>query len=65
MTSIDDDRDSQAQRVQQMKNDFLLAQQRRRQGAPGAPSRHDDTGDGPPLAGPAADGLTGVAALRP
>ena len=65
MTSIDGDRDSQAQRLEQMKNDFLVAQQRRRQRAPGAAPRHEDTGEGPPLAGPAADGLTGVAALRP
>jgi hypothetical protein len=36
MTSIDDDRDPQAQRLERMKNDFLVA-----------------------------DGLPGVAALRP
>ena len=65
MTGIDDDRDPQAQRLERMKNEFLVAQQRRRQRAPGAASRHDDTADGPPLAGPAADGVTGVAALRP
>jgi hypothetical protein len=65
MTSINDERDPQAQRLEQMKNEFLVAQQRRRERARGAASRHDDTGDGPPLAGPAADGLTGIAALRP
>jgi hypothetical protein len=65
MTSIDDDRDPQARRLERMKNDFLVAQQRRRERAPGAASRHDDTGDGPVLAGPAADGLPGIAALRP
>jgi hypothetical protein len=65
MTSIDDDRDPQAQRLERMKNDFLVAQQRRRERAPGAASRHDDTGDGPLLPSPAADGLPGVPALRP
>ena len=65
MTSIDAEREPQAQRVERMKNDFLVAQQRRRERAPGAASRHDDTGDGPAPAGPAADGLAGIAALRP
>ena len=65
MTSIDDDRDPQAQRLERVKNDFLVAQQRRRERAPEAASRRDNTGDGPPLPSPAADGLTGIAALRP
>jgi hypothetical protein len=65
MTSFDDDHVPQAQRLERMKNDFLVAQQRRRERAPGAASRRDDTGDPPPSAGPAADGLTGIAALRP
>jgi hypothetical protein len=65
MTSIDDERDPQAQRLERMKNDFLVAQQRRRERAPGPAPRRDNTGDGPPPAGPAADGLTGIAALRP
>ena len=34
MTSIDDDRDPQAQRLERMKNDFLVAQRRRRERAP-------------------------------
>ena len=65
MTSTDDDRDPQAQRLERMKNDFLVAQQQRCERAPEAASRRDDAGNGPPLAGPAADGLTGIAALRP
>ena len=65
MTSIDHDRDPQMQQLERMKNDFLVAQQRRRERA--AASRRGDTrdGDGPPLAGPVADGQTGIAALRP
>ena len=65
MTSIDDDRDPQPQRLERMKNDFLIAQQRRRERAPGAALRHDDTGDAPLLQRPAADGLPGIADLRP
>jgi hypothetical protein len=50
MTSVDADRDPQAQQLEQMKNDFLVAQQRRRERA--AASRGDSgDGDGPPLAG--------------
>ena len=64
MTSIDDDRDPQAQRLERMKNDFLVAQQRRRERAPVAASPHDDTGDRPVLAGPPAR-WPGIAALRP
>jgi hypothetical protein len=64
MTSFDDDHNPQAQRLERMKNDFLVAQERRRERA-GAASPRDDTGDPPPSAGPAADGLTGIAALRP
>ena len=65
MTSIDDDRDPQVQQLERMKNDFLVAQQRRRERA--AASSRGDTGDGdgPPLAGPVADGQTGITALRP
>ena len=65
MTSIDDDRDPQVQQLERMKNEFLVAQQRRRERA-AAPRRGDTgDGDGPPLAGPAADGQTGIAAWRP
>jgi hypothetical protein len=65
MTNIDDDRRPQVQQLERMKNEFLVAQQRRRERA--AASRRGDTGDGdgPPLAGPAADHLIGIAALRP
>ena len=65
MTIIDDDGDPQAQRLERMKNDFLVAQQRRRERAPGAASRQDDTGVGPLLPRPAADGLPGFSGLRP
>ena len=61
MTTMDDDRDPQAERLEQMKNEFLVAQQRRRErAAPGAPSRHDDAGNEPPLAGPVADSQVAV-----
>lgn len=52
MTSMDDDRDPQVQQLERMKQDFLVAQQRRRERA--AASRRGDTGDGegPPLARP-------------
>jgi hypothetical protein len=65
MASIDDERDPQVQQLERMKNEFLLAQQRRRERA--AASRRGGTGDGdgPPLAGPTADGQRGTAALRP
>jgi hypothetical protein len=49
---MDDDRDPQVQQLERMKQDFLVAQQRRRERA--AASRRGDTGDGegPPLARP-------------
>ena len=64
MTSTDD-RDPQVQQLERMKNEFLVAQQRRRERA--AAERRGDTGDGdgPPLAGPVTDGQTGIAAVRP
>jgi hypothetical protein len=53
MTSIDDDRDPQVQQLERMRNDFLVAQQHRRERAV---AHRDGTGDGdgPPLAGPVA-----------
>jgi hypothetical protein len=51
MTSIHDERDPPAQRLEWMKNEFLVAQRRRREWADGAASRHDDTDGGPLLAG--------------
>ena len=65
MMSIDDGRDPQMTQLERMKNDFLVAQQRRRERA--AASRRGDTGDGdgPPLKGPVADGQTVIAAVRP
>jgi hypothetical protein len=65
MTSTDDDSDARAQRLDWMRNEFLAAQKRRREKASGAASRPDDTDDGPSLAGPPTDDVTGIAALRP
>ena len=65
MTSIDDDRDPQVERLEWMKSEFLVAQQRRRDRAPKAASRNDDTDNRPPLAGPADDDVADIAAVRP
>jgi len=64
MTSTDD-RDPQAQQLERMKNEFLVAQQRRRERA--AAERRGDTGDGDgaPPAVPVTDSHAGVAAVRP
>ncbi len=58
MTSVDDDRDPQVQELEleRMKNDFLVAQQRRRERAASRPGDTGD-GDGPPPAGPVASAL--------
>jgi hypothetical protein len=68
MTSIDHERDPQMLELERMKDDFLVAQQRRRERI--AASRRGDTGDGdgPPLAGPVAhwaDGHRRLAILTP
>ena len=65
MTSIDDGRDPQVQQLERMRNDFLVAQQRRRERVAAARPGDTGDGDGPPLAGPVAHGQTGIAALRP
>jgi len=52
MTNADDVLDPQVQTLEQMKNEFLAAQQRRRERAPELAPRHDNTGNEPPLAGP-------------
>jgi hypothetical protein len=62
--SLEDEGDSQAERLERMKREFLAAQ-RRRGRAPQATARPDDTDDGPLLAGPAAGTPTGIAAVRP
>ena len=58
MTSIDDDRDPQVQEqeLERMKNDFLVAQQRRRERAASRPGDPGDD-DGPPLSDPVASAL--------
>jgi len=63
--SLEDEGDSPALRLERMKTEFLVAQQRRREGTPEAAARAGDTDDGPLLTGPAAGGLTGIAAVRP
>jgi hypothetical protein len=57
--------ESQAERLERMKSEFLVAQQRRRARAPEVAPRPGDTDDGPILAGPAGERLTGIAAVRP
>ena len=63
--SLEDEGESQAERLERMKAEFLMAQQRRRARAPEAVPRPDDTDDGPLMAGPADGTLTGIAAVRP
>ncbi len=65
MTSGDNQENDPAEdALARMKSEFLAAQQRRRQGATRA-SLPDGTNDGPDVADPAGDGLTGIAAARP
>ena len=65
MTS-DETRDPQAQHLEHMKHEFLLAQQRRREAAAALRRGNAGDGDGPPAAGPVADGQAAdVAAVRP
>ena len=54
----------QAERVEQMKREFLAAQQRRRGQKP-ATSPSGGTDDGPLQAGPADETPGGIAAVRP
>ena len=63
--SLEDQGDSQVQRLERMKSEFLVAQQRRRARAPKVASRPDDTDHGPLQAGPADGTPTGIAAVRP
>ena len=60
MTNADDVLDPQLQTLEQMKAEFLAAQQRRRERAPEPAPRHDDTGNEPPLAGPVVDSQVAV-----
>ena len=63
--SFEDEGDSQVQRLERMKSEFVVAQQRRRERAPEVAPRPGDTDDGPLLAGPDEEWLTGVAAVLP
>jgi len=65
LTSISDDRDPQVRRLERMRNDFLVAQKRRRERVSGAATRDDETADGTRLAGAATDDLAGIAPVRP
>ena len=64
MTSIDHDRDPEMLQLERMKNDFLVAQQRRRERI--AASRRGDTGaaTGHLWRALSPIGQTGIAALR-
>jgi hypothetical protein len=65
MSSNDDGRDK-VERLEQMKNEFLAAQQRRRDRVRGIAPRPDETGAEPPVGGPTTEGLHAVAVvLRP
>ena len=63
--SLEVEGDSEMQRLERMKSEFLVAQQRRRERALEAGPRPGDKDDGPILAGPADERLTGIAAVRP
>ena len=66
MTSNDDDREPQADRLERMKSEFLAAQQRRREkAAADATARRGEATDEAPVADRATDGLNAVAFLRP
>lgn len=60
-----DDGNPQAERLERMKSEFLVAQQRRREKSPESASRSEVTEDGPLQAGPADATPTGIAAVRP
>ena len=57
--------ESQAERLERMKTEFVGAHKRRRVRAPEAASLPDDTDHGPLQAGPADGTPSGIAAVRP
>ena len=63
MTSVIDDGELPAQRLERMRSEFVVAQQRRRDKASHAAPRPDDTDSGPLLAGPADEGLAAAVAV--
>ena len=65
LDASNDDGNPQAERLERMKTEFLVAQQRRRGQPPEAASRSDGTDDGPLRAGPDHTTPTGIAAVRP
>jgi hypothetical protein len=62
--SLEDEGESQAQRLERMRSEFVVARQRRERAREATP-RPGDTDDGPLLAGPSDERLTGIAAERP
>jgi hypothetical protein len=62
---IEDEGHSQSQRLQQMKDEFLAARQRRRETPLDAAARRDNTDDGVAIAVPGGDTSTRIAAVRP
>jgi hypothetical protein len=65
MTSIFHEDDSQADRLERMKSEFLAAQQRRGARTRPAPRGPDDTLAGPVIADPADGMSTSAAAVQP
>ena len=65
MLAADDEGVPQAERLERMRSEFLVAQQRRRQGENPAATRPDHTDDGPLLEDPAAGTPTATAVVTP
>ncbi len=65
MTGTHDEREPQVQQLERMRNEFLVAQQVRREKAAATGRADNGDGDGPHLAGPVTDGQAGIAAVRP
>ena len=65
MLAADDEGDPQAERLERMRSEFLVAQQRRRQSAPPTATRPDHTDGSPLLQNPAAGTPTATVAVTP
>ena len=65
LNASNDEGTPQAERLEQMKSEFLVAQQRRREKPLEAAARSDGTDDGPLQAGPTDETPAGIAAMRP
>jgi hypothetical protein len=62
--NVEEESGSQLPRLDGMRSEFLVAQQRRRERAPDVAPRPDDTDDGPPPADPADERPSAIAAVR-